>query len=38
MQNTTNENLGDIEDFAINAADGHVTYVIISFGGIAVLP
>ena len=35
VKNPENQDLGDIEDFAINASDGHVMYDIIAFGGVA---
>ncbi|MCL5278308.1 MAG: PRC-barrel domain-containing protein [Planctomycetes bacterium] len=35
VRNTENQDLGDIEGFAINIPDGHVVYDILSFGGIA---
>jgi sporulation protein YlmC with PRC-barrel domain len=35
VKNPTNEDLGNIEDFVVNASDGRVTYVILSFGGFA---
>ncbi len=35
VRNSENQDLGDIEGFAINTADGRIVYDIISFGGIA---
>jgi sporulation protein YlmC with PRC-barrel domain len=35
VKNTENQDLGDIEGFAINGSDGHVMYDILSFGGVA---
>jgi sporulation protein YlmC with PRC-barrel domain len=35
VKNTENQDLGDLEGFAINVSDGRVMYDIISFGGIA---
>ncbi len=35
VKNTENQDLGDLEGFAINASDGRVMYDIISFGGVA---
>jgi sporulation protein YlmC with PRC-barrel domain len=35
VKNPEGQDIGDIEDFAINTADGRVIYDIISFGGVA---
>lgn len=35
VRNPDNQDLGDIEDFAINTSDGHIVYDIISYGGVA---
>jgi sporulation protein YlmC with PRC-barrel domain len=35
VKNTENQDLGDLEGFAINVSDGHVMYDILSFGGVA---
>jgi hypothetical protein len=35
VRNSENQDLGDIEGFAINTSDGRIVYDIISFGGIA---
>ena len=35
VKNPQDQDLGDIEDLAINATDGHVVYDIIAFGGVA---
>ncbi len=35
VKNSENQDLGDIEGFAINTSDGRVVYDIISFGGVA---
>jgi sporulation protein YlmC with PRC-barrel domain len=35
VKNPENQDLGDIEDFVVNASDGHIVYDIISFGGVA---
>ncbi len=35
VRNPESQDLGDIEDFAINTSDGHVMYDIIAFGGVA---
>ncbi len=35
VNNPENQDLGDIEDFVINAPDGRIVYDIISFGGVA---
>ncbi len=35
VRNTENQDLGDIEGFAINTSDGRIVYDIISFGGVA---
>ena len=35
VKNSENQDLGDIEDFAISASDGRVIYDIIAYGGMA---
>ena len=35
LKNTENQDLGDLEGFAINVSDGRVLYDILSFGGVA---
>ncbi len=35
VKNSQNEDLGDIDEFAINASNGHIEYDIIAFGGLA---
>jgi sporulation protein YlmC with PRC-barrel domain len=35
VKNSQDEDLGDIDEFAINASNGHVEYDIITFGGLA---
>jgi len=35
VRNPDNQDLGDIEDFAINVSDGHIVYDIVVFGGAA---
>lgn len=35
VKNSENQDLGDLEGFAINASDGRIMYDIISFGGVA---
>lgn len=35
VKNTENQDLGDIEGFAVNVSDGRIMYDIISFGGAA---
>ena len=35
VKNPDNQDLGDIEDFAIDTSSGHITYDIISVGGVA---
>jgi len=35
VRNSENQDLGDIEGFAVNTSDGRVVYDIISFGGVA---
>jgi sporulation protein YlmC with PRC-barrel domain len=35
VKNTENQDLGDVEGFAINTSDGRIMYGIISFGGVA---
>jgi hypothetical protein len=35
VKNTENQDLGDIEDFAIHVSNGSVAYDILSFGGVA---
>jgi sporulation protein YlmC with PRC-barrel domain len=35
VRNTENQDLGDIEDFAISASDGRIVYDIIAYGGMA---
>ncbi len=37
IRNPEGQDIGDIEDFAINTADGRIIYDIISFGGVAGL-
>jgi sporulation protein YlmC with PRC-barrel domain len=35
VKNPEGQDLGDIEDFAVNASDGRIIYDIIAFGGVA---
>lgn len=35
VKNSENQDLGDIEDFAVSVADGRIAYHIVAFGGMA---
>ena len=35
VKNSENQDLGDIEDFAVRVADGRIAYHILAFGGVA---
>jgi len=37
VKNSDNQDLGDLEEFAIDASNGHIEYDIIAFGGLAGL-